>query len=119
MSRLFGVSINTVMQSYRHLEAEGYLEVRPQSGVFVREDIGPQEVEPQSERFPLVPVEVTLSEQVLNYMALHARSDLVRLGIALPGAEVQPVGRTLQTLRDVTRRSEERRVAKEGGAPGG
>lgn len=104
MSELFGVSVNTVIQSYRKLEADGYLEVRPQSGFFVRTaepDIFP---EPDAARVPLLPVEVTLSEQVLRYMELHAREDLVRLGIALPSAAILPVQRVMQTLREVTRR---------------
>ncbi len=103
MSQLFGVSVNTVMQCYRHLEAEGYLEVRPQSGVFVRSDDVQEMPTPVRDRFPLLPVEVSLSEQVLHYMEFHANPDLVRLGIALPGPDVQPVSRVLQTLRDVTR----------------
>ncbi|MCC5959787.1 MAG: PLP-dependent aminotransferase family protein [Rhodobacteraceae bacterium] len=103
MSQLFGVSVNTVMQCYRHLEAEGFLEVRPQSGVFVCSDDVSELPPPIQQRFPLLPVEVSLSEQVLHYMEFHADPDLVRLGIALPGPDVQPVSRVLQTLRDVTR----------------
>ena len=103
MSALFGVSVNTVMQCYRQLELDGYLEIRPQSGVFVRPvetDVAP----PDEARYPLLPVEVSLSEQVLEYMALHARPEVVRLGIALPGPEVLPLGRVMQVMRDVTRR---------------
>lgn len=104
LSKLFGVSVNTVMQCYRQLEADGYLEIRPQSGVFVRRADADGMPSPEDSRYPLLPVEVSLSEQVLRYMALHARNDVVRLGIALPGAEVLPVARVMSVLRDVTRR---------------
>ncbi len=103
MSELFKVSVNTVMQSYRQLEAEGYLDIRPQSGVYVRTSSVHDIPEPDGSRYPLLPVEVSLSEQVLHYMELHADPSMVRLGIALPGPEVLPVDRVLATLRDVTR----------------
>ncbi|MBM7332996.1 aminotransferase class I/II-fold pyridoxal phosphate-dependent enzyme [Alloalcanivorax marinus] len=103
MSALFKVSVNTVMQSYRHLEAEGYLDIRPQSGVYVRSSDVHDIPEPDGSRYPLLPVEVSLSEQVLQYMELHADPAMVRLGIALPGPEVLPVDRVMATIRDVTR----------------
>lgn len=104
LSRMFGVSVNTVIQSYRQLESEGYLEARPQSGFFVR-SVEPDAIpEPDGQRFPLLPVEVSLSERVLHYMELHARPDMVRFGIALPAPEVLPVRKVLQTLTEVVRR---------------
>lgn len=103
MSELFKVSVNTVVQSYRQLEAEGYLDIRPQSGVYVRRSDIHDIPEPDGSRYPLLPVEVSLSEQVLHYMELHADPDMIRLGIALPGPEVLPVDRVMATLRDVTR----------------
>lgn len=104
LSELFGVSVNTVVQSYRQLEAEGYLQARPQSGFFVLTGDADAIPEPDSERFPLLPVEVSLSEQVLSYMEPHARSDLVRFGIALPAPEIMPVKKVFQTLNEVARR---------------
>ncbi len=103
MSGLFQVSVNTVMQSYRHLEAEGYLEIRPQSGVYVRSADIHEMPEPDGSRYPLLPVELSLSEEVLHFMELHADREMVRLGIALPGPEVLPVDRVMQTIREVTR----------------
>lgn len=104
LSELFSVSVNTVIQSYRQLEVEGYLEARPQSGFFVLSADLDAIPEPDAARFPLLPVEVSLSEQVLRYMELHARKDLVRFGIALPSPEVLPVKRVMQTLQEVIRR---------------
>jgi len=103
LSRLFQVSVNTVMQSYRQLEAEGYLEIRPQSGAYVRHCDVHDVPEPDGSRYPLLPVEVSLSEEVLHYMELHVMPHQVRLGIALPGVEVMPVERVTQTIREVAR----------------
>lgn len=103
MSGLFKVSVNTVMQSYRQLEAEGYLDIRPQSGVYVRSADVHDIPEPDGSRYPLLPVELSLSEEVLHLMELHADPEMVRLGIALPSPEVLPVDRVMQTIRDVTR----------------
>lgn len=102
LSRLFGVSVTTVMQCYRKLEADGYVEARPQSGFFVASrDAGPK---PQPPAGPdLLPTEVGLSERVLERMALHREPNLLRLGIALPAADVQPVQRVMRTLADVSR----------------
>jgi DNA-binding transcriptional MocR family regulator len=86
------------------LEAEGYLQARPQSGFFVLTGDADAIPEPDSARFQLLPVEVSLSEQVLSYMEPHARSDLVRFGIALPAPEIMPVKKIFQTLSEVARR---------------
>jgi DNA-binding transcriptional MocR family regulator len=104
MSEKLGVGINTVIQSYRQLEAEGYLLARPQSGFFVCATELDGIPEPDAARFPLLPVEVSLSEQVLRYMELHVQRGVIRLGIALPGAEIMPVRRTLKILSDVVRK---------------
>jgi len=103
LSRLFGVSVNTVLRCYRQLESKGYLEARPQSGFFVRL-VTPEAAQPVRRRFPLLPVEVSLSERVLHYMEPHTQPDMVKLGIALPAPEILPVRKVLQTLADVARR---------------
>lgn len=106
LSRMFGVSINTVVHSYRKLEADGILEARPQSGYFLRRCEAEPQLRPGARPggpFPLLPVEVSLSERVLESMALHADEQMVKLGIALPSPEVLPVQRVLRLLRTVTR----------------
>lgn len=104
MSERLGVGINTVIQSYRQLEAEGYLRARPQSGFFVAANEVDGIPEPDSARFPLLPVEVSLSEQVLTYMEMHVQPGIVRLGIALPGPEIMPVRRVFKIMADAVRR---------------
>lgn len=103
LSELFGVSINTVLQSYRQLEAEGYLEARPQSGFFVLTE-GGRLPKPRLERLPLWPTELSLSEQFLQYMEPYTRPSLVRLGVAMPAPDILPIAKVLQTLNQVARR---------------
>ncbi len=103
MSQLFGVSVNTIMQCYHKLEADGVIEARPQSGFFVRSGKAGTPALPARTPIPLLPVEISLSERVLHYMELHAAPDMVRLGIALPAAQLLNVERVLKTLSDVLR----------------
>lgn len=101
MSRIFDVSVNTVIQSYRQLELDGWLHARPQSGFFVRHaGLDGICADTDGSAYPLLPVEVSLSARVLQYMALHARTDVARLGIAIPGAELMPVHRMMKLFRN-------------------
>ncbi len=104
LSRLFGVSINTIVQCFRQLESDGYIESRPRSGIFVRDHPPDAFVAANLNHFPLLPVEVSLSEEILHYMEPHTEQALVHLGVALPASTVMPVDRVLRTLREVTRK---------------
>lgn len=103
LSQMFGVSVNTVVQCFRQLETDGYIEIRPRSGVFVHASPPGQTQLAEILSFPLLPVEVSLSEDILHFMEPHVENDLVRLGIALPASEIMPVERVMRTLREVTR----------------
>jgi len=103
LSRLFRVSVNTITQCFRQLEADGFIEVRPRSGVFVADAIPSQPQSASVAHFPLLPVEVSLSEDILHFMEPHVRPELVHFGIALPSPELVAVDRILKTMREVTR----------------
>lgn len=103
LSRLFKVSVNTITQCFRQLEADGYIEVRPRSGVFVADTLPRQAPPAPIAHFPLLPVEVSLSEDILHFMEPHARPELVHLGIALPSPGLIAVERAFKTMREVTR----------------
>ena len=103
LSQTFGVSINTIVQCFRQLEMDGFIEVRPRSGVYVSE-APPKDVFSESPHdFELLPVEVSLSDDILHYMEPHRDARLARLGIALPSESIMPIERALRTLREVTR----------------
>lgn len=104
LSQTFGVSINTVIQCFRQLEMDGYIEVRPRSGVFVSLT-PPPDVQPDNvHHFEQLPVEVSLSDDILHYMEPHRDARLAKLGIALPAESIMPVSHVLRTLRDITRK---------------
>lgn len=104
LSRLFQVSINTVLQCFRQLEADGLIHRIPRSGVFVSPNLSEQKpTDSAPPAIPLLPVEVSLSEEILRYMEPYASRPMMRFGIALPDAEIMPVERVLQAFREVTR----------------
>lgn len=103
LSRLFNVSVNTITQCFRQLEADGFIQVRPRSGVFVADALPAPSRADNIAHFPLLPVEVSLSEDILHFMEPHARPELVRFGIALPSPQLIAVDRILKTMREVTR----------------
>lgn len=104
LSKLFGVSVNTVIQSLRKLEMDAYIEIRDRSGTFVAASVPPDRTHPAVAHFPVLPVDVSLSEDILRYMEPHTSAGTLHLGIALPAAELMPVQRIMRLYRDVTRR---------------
>ncbi|MFA5676788.1 MAG: PLP-dependent aminotransferase family protein [Pseudomonas sp.] len=102
LSRLFNTSVNTIIQCLRQLEQENYIEIKDRSGTFVAacppiNTIGVAD-------FELLPVEVSLSDDILHYMEPHHQSEIVHLGIALPDPRLMPIERVMTTLRDITRK---------------
>ncbi|MBA1147643.1 PLP-dependent aminotransferase family protein [Ectothiorhodospiraceae bacterium WFHF3C12] len=108
MSRYFGCSVNTVIQSYRHLEAEGYVRARPQSGFYVRAASLGKSADQNAPRFPLLPVEVSLSEEIYHYMNMRSDGRRVNLGVALPSRRLMPVRRLQRTMADVVQENPDR-----------
>ncbi|MEH6686948.1 MAG: PLP-dependent aminotransferase family protein [Halopseudomonas sabulinigri] len=104
LSKLFGVSVNTVIQSLRKLEMDAYIELRDRSGAFVRSTLPPDRTSPAVAHFPMLPVDVSLSEDILRYMEPHTSETTLHLGIALPAAELMPVQKIMRLYRELTRR---------------
>src|SRR5689334_19538042 len=84
------VSIATVMQAYRLLESRGIIEARPQSGYYVRRERWVPPPEPEMSRPTPRPVEVRVSDLVLQIVRAGRDPDLVRLGATLPTPEMFP-----------------------------
>ncbi len=103
LSLLFGVSINTILQCFRQLEAEGLVKASPRSGVFVTGPSRSRDMAEVTPLFPMLPVEVSLSERILEYMKPHIDHSVVPFGIALPAPEIMPVNQVAQAFRDVLR----------------
>jgi DNA-binding transcriptional MocR family regulator len=96
MSEQSDVSPSTVMQAYRLLEDQGWIEARPQSGYFVR----PRHLrrvsgaasppEPEIQRMPLTVANVRKDDALWRNMNISRQKGLLPLGAALPSAEFLP-----------------------------
>src|SRR6266478_915403 len=73
------VSIATVMQAYRLLESRGVIEARPQSGYYVRARRWSSAPEPDMTRPAPRPVEVRVSDLVMQVIKAGREQGLVRL----------------------------------------
>lgn len=107
LSRQLRVSINTVLQSYAHLENVGLIEARPQSGYYVRSPLPTPEGEgvrkPAAEYFP--PSDVVLGDTPLRTMRCLADSSLVPLGRGAPNPDLLPAEKLNRMLATESRRS--------------
>src|SRR6476469_5387203 len=92
------VSIATVMQAYRLLESRGVIEARPQSGYYVRHERWVPPPEPEMSRPTPRPVEVRVSDLVLQVVQAGRNPDLTRLGATLPAPEMYPFKELNRTL---------------------
>jgi DNA-binding transcriptional MocR family regulator len=84
------LSIATCISAYRKLEAQGWLEARPQSGFYARtpEALPPRACQTCEHE---TPGEVTMSERVAQVMRASHRDDLLVLSTAIPHADFLPV----------------------------
>lgn len=104
MSRERGVSISTVLQAYRVLEARRVLRARPQSGFYVAAPTPTARAEPGRTRPCSVPTEVTTGDVIAEVLAAAADPSLVPLGAALPDAALLPTARLNRLMGRVLRR---------------
>jgi DNA-binding transcriptional MocR family regulator len=105
MSASRGVSMPTVMQAYRLLEARRLIGARPQSGFYVQ----PPQARATLSRHdptgaPPEPGAITTGDLIMRVLEMVANPTLVPLGTALPAEELMPVRALARALRGVTRR---------------
>ena len=99
-----GVSVPTVLQAYRLLEARRLIGARPQSGFYVL----PPEARPAlTKHEPAVavpePGAITTGDLIMRVLEMVANPALVPLGTALPAEELLPVAALARALRGATR----------------
>jgi DNA-binding transcriptional MocR family regulator len=104
MSVSRGVSIPTVLQAYRLLEARRFIGARPQSGFYV---LSPQKRATVTKEEPSVtlaePGEITTGDLIMRVLEMVANPALVPLGTALPADELLPIAALARALRGATR----------------
>lgn len=118
LSRNRKISMATAMQAYSILEAQGLLQVRPQSGYYV--SAYPQRISlPEPESHPASPIVSAVSidhliEQVLD----NARQpDILPLGIATIAPDWLPIRKLGSLLAPLSREPEAHRYAATAGYP--
>lgn len=111
MSAQRGVSVPTVLQAYRVLEARRVIRSRPRSGFYVA--AAPRVALPVSDvpRALPDPAEVTTGDLITRCLEMVARPDLIPLGTALPDPELLPGSRLARHLSRTLRRDAHRATA--------
>ena len=99
------VSIATVMLAYRLLENRGIIEGRPQSGYYVRAQRWASAPEPGRSKPTSRPVDVRVSDLIMQVVKAGRNPSLVRLGATLPSPELFPLEQLHRAMSSVGRRS--------------
>ncbi|HWK88789.1 MAG TPA: aminotransferase class I/II-fold pyridoxal phosphate-dependent enzyme, partial [Longimicrobium sp.] len=100
----WAVSVPTVLQAYRLLEARRLVRARPKSGYFVLASAGLDLTQPRAPRVELAPASVTTGDLIVRFLEGVADPRLVPLGTALPDPALLPTARLARTLGAVARR---------------
>ncbi|MBJ6110327.1 PLP-dependent aminotransferase family protein [Hymenobacter sp. BT523] len=103
LSREQGLSVSTILQAYYALEAGGLVEVRAQSGYYVRAAgrAAPAQPTPtQPAAHPPAPAAFSEAEDLIaEYSAQMHRPDLLPLSLSGPDPSVLPVARLAEAMR--------------------
>lgn len=97
------VSVSTVLQAYRALENQGWIEARPQSGYYVRRTGRTFPPEPEMSQPSLEPIPVTVGDLVLQFFHAAQRPDVVQMGAALGDPASFPSRQLNRALAKVAR----------------
>ncbi len=103
LSKQMDVSISTVVKAYYHLENQGLIEARPQSGYYVRHQLSRVLPEPDVGLSAPAPTHVSVGELVMMVMRDMRNPGLVPLGVATPNPENLPADKLNRILFKVAR----------------
>ena len=106
MSQQQGLSISTVLQAYSLLESQGLIEVRPQSGYYVRKTIAERLPEPEISSPCRDPSQVSLHELVMMLLADTMNPNLIQLGASLPNAAYLPIKKINRIIANIIREND-------------
>ena len=103
LSRRESVSISTVLEAYRRLEGDGWIEARPQSGYFVCARVTEQPAEPGASAPVIDPTQVSTGELSMRVLRDTQDPDLVQLAATVPDPGLLPVERLNRLLGNLAR----------------
>lgn len=103
MSAQRGVSIATVLQAYRTLEARRSIGARPQSGFYVLSPPRAALTEPGPAHGPAHPAEITTGDLIMRVLEMVADPTLMPLGTALPEPALLPTAELSRALGRIAR----------------
>ncbi len=104
MSAQRGVSIPTVLQAYRLLEARRIIRARPQSGFYVLPQERREVPEPARPASVAVPGGITTGDLIMRCLEMVADPTLIPLGTALPDPDLLPTAALSRMIGRVARR---------------
>ena len=100
----YGVSLATALQAYQLLEDQGLLAARPKSGYYVLPRTSEPHPEPQTSQPPAHATAVNVGQLALSLVNESRSPKLVRLGAAVPGADMLPLKILSRNLAGIARR---------------
>jgi len=106
LSRQMRISINTVIGAYAELEKVGTIEVRPQSGYYVRSVYPEPESRPETKvtMAEIAPSSVILGDTALEVMEKLAKPGLLPIGKCIPNPDLLPIDKLNRMLAAEIRR---------------
>lgn len=100
LSQSLGLSLNTVHQAVRLLEAEGWVEIRPQAGCFVSRDTPARALASVS-----MPLPVQRSDLSLRVLLEANEPHVTRLGSTMPNPELLPTQEIRRQIQRLARQN--------------
>lgn len=100
----FSVSLSTAIQAYEVLEYDGRIAARPKSGFYVSAWQEPPILEPAMTRPALTPTTVSVGQLAMSLVSEARSSELIKLGAAVPGADMLPLKIISRTFASISRR---------------
>ncbi len=103
LSQNQNISVTTVLEAYRLMESQGWIEARPQSGYFVRARSQAAPAEPEVTRPLQNPAEVSIGELAILVFRDILNPELLQLGAAMPSADLLPTQKLNRTMAAMAR----------------
>lgn len=103
ISHRYAVSLATAVQAYEFMTDKGLIEARPKRGYFVKTCLTPVK-EPEPSKPALRPTKVNVAQLAMSLINESRQPGLVKLGAAVPGIDVLPLGVLSRSMAGVARR---------------